>query len=90
MIDIVARIGGTQIGGIEISCIEGRGRQPDSVNVYEATIRHEDNGFGYDPPPPPPLNVTVEHRFGDDWTVLVRKVLEAAEVHNHERNTHAR
>lgn len=84
MIDIPVRLAdGRQIGAIEITCIKGTGRQPDSINTYEATILHYATGPASrycDSIPPSTQNVTVTHRFGDDWTVLLTKILEAAKV----------
>lgn len=80
MIEVTVRIGDRPIGSLHIECIEANGRQPDSVNYYEATLRHFDNGFVYDPPPPRDRHITFSHRYGDLWPVLVREAIEAMEV----------
>lgn len=78
---------GYRAGDIEIECIESTGRQPDSVNVYRATITNHPANYAWQRHDPWRRTVTVSHRYGDHWTVLLRKVLEAFEATTNERET---
>jgi hypothetical protein len=60
---------GTVFGFIDIACVEAVGREPDSVNIYEASVVEH--------PGDVPRTVTVAHRYGDHWTVLLAKALDA-------------
>lgn len=63
---------GTTAGHIHITCIAPRGTHADSVNGYRASIVDHPGDIDRD--------VYVEHRYGDHWTVLLTKVLQAYEM----------
>lgn len=63
-----------EIGSIRIECLTPRGISPDSVNGYRASIVDHPGDLDRD--------VYVEHRYGDHWTALLAKVLQAYEIHH--------
>lgn len=76
MIEVPVLVNGHNVGHIDIHCTIPRGRQPDSINGYQATIRWTNQGDCYNGRLPHIDHVTVEHRFGDPWPVLLQKVLQ--------------
>lgn len=71
MIRVEVSAGGYQIGLLEVNRLGGEGRfDYDDVNKYSAALRlHNIDKM--------PKVATFEHRYGDEWPILVRKALEA-------------
>lgn len=70
MIEVIVKAGGNQIGLLHINRLGGEGVDYDSVFQYSAALRlHNVDKM--------PKVATFEHRYGDEWPIIVRKALEA-------------
>jgi hypothetical protein len=81
VIELTTRLNGREIGSIEITRLQG-GDHPDDHNTYEATIRQFDTAWldRSEPPVSSVRNVTIRHRYGDPWPVLLAEILDALAV----------
>lgn len=74
MIEVIVKAGGCEIGAMRINrSLEEEGYDYDSVFNYWVALRLHNVDTT-------PKVATFEHRYGDEWPILVRKALEAVGI----------
>lgn len=73
MIEVIVKAGDYQVGALEIRRVSGEGQDYDQMNSYVAALRLHNVDKK--------MKVALfEHRYGDEWPIIVRKALEAIGV----------
>lgn len=70
MIEMIVKVGGVEVGNVEIDRIHGISHDYDQWHSYDVALRlHNVDKSRH--------LAVVDHRYGDEWPVLVKKAIDA-------------